>query len=389
MKIVRKGVHSVIKKIYVFFLITMLFGAILDISGMTKQVSIATSNPLLNYDFTEVTEDVIGYGLKWESANKTLIIDGLDNENAEIKLPDGSTIDIQGEESNNVKGILCEGGLTIKGNNKASLNTKGRVLAYHASHPGYFIENYYYGIYAENNIIIKNGNIKVTMNSNGIYYKDSTYHDSIIGISKLRMEGGNVDIELSRDDEKKPYSEYGIAKESVINGGNINIISKGMAMGVAEINGGKIVAQSDDYVFDVWGSNYTTINGGSIVAKSLKRVFAKVPVIDGTKEWIILYNKDMASEEGAIVGNYNDIPRIYDSKFFKISSKDEEVVKGELDGDGRITTDDVSFILQYCTGKIEFTESQMKAADVNGDGRITTDDASLILQYITGKITEL
>ena len=66
-----------------------------------------------------------------------------------------------------------------------------------------------------------------------------------------------------------------------------------------------------------------------------------------------------------------------------------EVEKGDVDGDGKITSTDARLTLQLSVNKIG--ESDLKvpaAADVDGDGKVTSTDARLILQFSVGKITE-
>lgn len=64
------------------------------------------------------------------------------------------------------------------------------------------------------------------------------------------------------------------------------------------------------------------------------------------------------------------------------------VHKGDVNGDGNVTAQDASLILQLVANKIssEMDGIVYKAADVNGDNSVTAQDASLILQYVAGKI---
>lgn len=66
---------------------------------------------------------------------------------------------------------------------------------------------------------------------------------------------------------------------------------------------------------------------------------------------------------------------------------DVPVVYGDVNGDGGIDLKDVSEILRYINGSLQFAHRQWKAADVSGDGRINMRDISLMLQFINGKIT--
>ena len=63
-----------------------------------------------------------------------------------------------------------------------------------------------------------------------------------------------------------------------------------------------------------------------------------------------------------------------------------DIIKGDVNNDGDIFTDDAVCILRYVVGKTNavFIEG---AADVNDDNEIDTQDAVLILKYVVGKIT--
>ena len=59
-----------------------------------------------------------------------------------------------------------------------------------------------------------------------------------------------------------------------------------------------------------------------------------------------------------------------------------EVVYGDVDGDGEITSVDSALLSQYLTGwDVVLDEA---AADVDGDGEITSVDSALLSQYLTG-----
>ena len=67
-----------------------------------------------------------------------------------------------------------------------------------------------------------------------------------------------------------------------------------------------------------------------------------------------------------------------------VDDPEPDVLKGDVDGDGRITLIDAKWILQYIAGTRQFDERQKKAADVNSDGKISTVDAKWVLQIIAG-----
>ena len=61
------------------------------------------------------------------------------------------------------------------------------------------------------------------------------------------------------------------------------------------------------------------------------------------------------------------------------------VLKGDVNGDEKVTAEDALLVLQHVAKKITLTANQIEVGDMNGDGKITEHDASLILQTIVGK----
>ena len=59
---------------------------------------------------------------------------------------------------------------------------------------------------------------------------------------------------------------------------------------------------------------------------------------------------------------------------------------GDIDGDGRVTTEDARMAAIYRMGKITLTAEQQRRADVNRDGKINVVDATFIAQFAEGSI---
>ncbi|MBC8181331.1 carboxypeptidase regulatory-like domain-containing protein, partial [candidate division KSB1 bacterium] len=66
----------------------------------------------------------------------------------------------------------------------------------------------------------------------------------------------------------------------------------------------------------------------------------------------------------------------------------DEIVYGDVDGDGYVYSFDAALVLQYSAGLTTFEEWQLIAGDVDGDGYVYSFDAALILQYSAGLIDE-
>ncbi len=58
----------------------------------------------------------------------------------------------------------------------------------------------------------------------------------------------------------------------------------------------------------------------------------------------------------------------------------QTVLKGDIDGDGNLTTDDARLVLQMASGIIE---EDMESADVDGDGYVSVKDAVKVLYDAT------
>ena len=83
---------------------------------------------------------------------------------------------------------------------------------------------------------------------------------------------------------------------------------------------------------------------------------------------------------------------IDDFRFFEGHPTDEikkeptepDVIKGDVNGDGKFSSSDAILILRIIAGLMIPTDSQRLAADVNGDGEIGSNDAILILRIVAG-----
>lgn len=63
--------------------------------------------------------------------------------------------------------------------------------------------------------------------------------------------------------------------------------------------------------------------------------------------------------------------------------------KGDVDGDGVVTTKDALMLMQCINGDLILSDDEFKRADLNGDGVLNSSEALRILQYINGKVNTL
>lgn len=66
----------------------------------------------------------------------------------------------------------------------------------------------------------------------------------------------------------------------------------------------------------------------------------------------------------------------------------QDLYYGDMDGDGKATATDLSFINRAANGLITMTSDEKKRADLNGDGYVNKADVELIQQFIVGLISE-
>ncbi len=137
-----------------------------------------------------------------------------------------------------------------------------------------------------------------------------------------------------------------------------------------------------DIPFDMYDTNTATagrifvtcVDSGSVPAGTIVNITFNV-IADSACETDIIVSVDEAYDEN---DNAVDIDAITGT----ISITD--VLKGDTNGDGKVTAVDARWIVQYVASNRALTDSQLLAADVNGDGRVTAVDARWIVQYVAG-----
>ena len=83
---------------------------------------------------------------------------------------------------------------------------------------------------------------------------------------------------------------------------------------------------------------------------------------------------------GLSLGEVSEEHELKDGKCAKCGYEQKEIIYGDVNGDGKITSDDVTLILKYSRG--ETANIDKKAADVNLDGKADVADALIIMKNI-------
>lgn len=62
----------------------------------------------------------------------------------------------------------------------------------------------------------------------------------------------------------------------------------------------------------------------------------------------------------------------------------KNIMKGDVNGDGKVTPADALFITKYMNGTINLTDEQKQILDMNDDGIVNADDVTIIMNIYLG-----
>ena len=63
------------------------------------------------------------------------------------------------------------------------------------------------------------------------------------------------------------------------------------------------------------------------------------------------------------------------------------MLRGDLDGDGKITMNDLLLLRMHLNDNVSLTPEQISAADVNKDGNVDYEDLNLLYDHLLFKAT--
>lgn len=93
-------------------------------------------------------------------------------------------------------------------------------------------------------------------------------------------------------------------------------------------------------------------------------------------------NYKLTVKSGSFKACYSGDKAMTDPYACKVRTGD--VMKGDVNGDGKVNGTDALWVSQYFVGARQLTDAQKAAADVNHDGKINGTDALWIAQYFVG-----
>ncbi|MBO7196311.1 MAG: dockerin type I repeat-containing protein, partial [Clostridia bacterium] len=130
------------------------------------------------------------------------------------------------------------------------------------------------------------------------------------------------------------------------------------AVGAAEWKSLTMAKQSDKYSATIFGSELT---------------------LDGIEYYIVATDGRNTINKGTAETPYT------------VVIKDASAIsrKGDVDGDGVVTTKDALMLMQCINGDLILSDDEFRRADLSGDGVLSSSEALRILQYINGKVNTL
>jgi hypothetical protein len=121
-------------------------------------------------------------------------------------------------------------------------------------------------------------------------------------------------------------------------------------------------------------------------AKTGRLLTGEVELISLTYTITDSANYGLTVKSGSFKACYSGDKAMTDPYACKVRTGD--VMKGDVNGDGKVNATDVTMARQYYRGVLTLTPEQIARIDVKPDGKINATDITLLRQYYRGVITE-
>ena len=133
------------------------------------------------------------------------------------------------------------------------------------------------------------------------------------------------------------------------------------------------------YYRTVGAIEWKTLNMAKQSDKYSATIFGSDLTLDGIEYYIVASDGRNTINKGSAEAPYTVIV------------KDASAIsrKGDVDGDGVVTTKDALMLMQCINGDLILSDDEFKRADLNGDNVLNSSEALRILQYINGNVSTL
>ena len=126
-------------------------------------------------------------------------------------------------------------------------------------------------------------------------------------------------------------------------------------------------------------TEWKTLNMSKLNDKYSATVFGSEVTLAGVEYYIVASDGINNITKGA-----EDAPY-----YVKVKEASSISRKGDVDGNGVVTTKDALMLMQCLNDDLILTDDEFKRADLDGDGKLSSAEALRILQYINGKVDNL
>ena len=140
-------------------------------------------------------------------------------------------------------------------------------------------------------------------------------------------------------------------------------------------------AGTGDYRF-YEDQNYFIAWGGNSMLSTPRVLRGEVVLVALTYTITDSSNYGLTVKSGSFKACYSGDKAMTDPYTCKVRTGD--VMKGDVNGDGKVNTMDVSRLYAHVRGTNPLSDEQLANADVNGDGKINTMDVSRLYAHVRG-----
>ena len=246
---------------------------------------------------------------------------------------------------------------------------------------------YYYDFHPSYKVIFKDGTVKTSNNGEGIEIEGQKYYlyTETEQDYENRWSRGEHITTATFADVSADYTIY-IFEEAIvyINEGDIDTDAKFKSeiidIGSLQFDFGENYISKDALVYDL----YFEKDGKKILPNNMVTVAIPLPdTLDGTK--CRVFYIDSLGDLTDMHATYSDGCMVFITDHFSyyMLVQEKESVIGDVNGDGEITSKDVTILRRYLAGgwDVEINEAN---SDINGDGEVTSKDVTLLRRYLAG-----
>lgn len=133
------------------------------------------------------------------------------------------------------------------------------------------------------------------------------------------------------------------------------------------------------YYRAVGASEWKSLNMGKQNDKYSATIFGSDVTLAGVEYYIVAADVYNTVTKGSADAPYTVV----------VKSADSLLGKGDVDGNGQVTTKDALMLMQCLNDDLLLADDAFKRADLNGDNKLSSAEALRILQYVNGKVTDL